>query len=58
MLKLCIHMGFDFKDGREPRKFLNYTSFLTRLHKLLSLWPLAQCNHILIFWHETVSLMV
>lgn len=51
-------MGLDFKHGREPRKVLNYTSFLTRLHKLLSLWPQAQCKHIMISWHETVSLMV
>lgn len=51
-------MGLDFKHGREPRKVLNYTSFLTGLHKLLSLWPQAQCKHIMISWHETVSLMV
>jgi len=57
-LQLCMYVGVDFKDGREPRKFLSYTSFLTRLHKLLSLWPRAQGNHIMISWHETASLMV
>lgn len=51
-------MIVSFKPGREPRKFLNYTSSLTRLHKLLPFWPWAQSNYITIAWRETASLMV
>lgn len=58
MLKLFVYMGIDSKDSREPKKFLNYTSILTRLYKLLSVWTWAQSNHIMISWHETTALMV
>lgn len=58
MLKLRAYMGVYSKDGREPKKFLNYTSILRRLYKLLSLWTWAQCNHIMISGHETTALMV
>lgn len=47
MLKLCVYMGVDFKDGRKHKKFLNYTNILTRFYKLLSLWTWAQSVTIL-----------